>query len=276
MNIIPIPTLALFEPLEAQLIQLLQSLSKEDWNKPTIVRGWTVKDIAAHLLDTSVRSIANSRDAYINKPENAVDTYADLLLYLNRMNADWVNAMKRVSPEMLTAWIASSSKDFIATFFEKDPFTPAVFPVAWAGDTTSPHWFHTAREFTERWHHQQQIREAVNKPGILTRQFYYPVLDTFMMALPYNYKNIEAKANTVIEIVISGEAGGNWFLTKQDKWLLGKGNELPVAASVHIDGNIAWKLFTKSWRKKDAMPYISVKGNIELAMPVLEMVAVMA
>jgi len=276
MNIIPIPTIDLFVPLEAQLIELLQSLTKEEWNQPTIARGWTVKEVAAHLLDTSIRSISFSRDAHINKPAVAVDTYNDLVQYLNQMNAEWVQAMKRVSPEILIAWIAHCSRDYIATLTGNDPFEPATFPVAWAGDTESPNWFHTAREYTERWHHQQQIRDAVNKPGILTRQYYYPVLDTFMMALPFTYKNMDTAKNTVIEIVIIGPAGGKWFLTMQDKWMLAKENILPVTTTVQIDENIAWKLFTKSWREKKAIQFISIQGNTALAAPILNMVTVMA
>ena len=64
-----------------------------------------------------------------------------------------------------------------------------MFPVSWAGEQESANWFDIAREFTERWHHQQQIRLAVEKPGIMTREFYYPVLDCFMRALPYSYRD---------------------------------------------------------------------------------------
>jgi len=56
-QVIPIPTLHLFPVLDELLIGLLKSLSADDWNKPTVARLWTVKDIAAHLLDTNVRTI---------------------------------------------------------------------------------------------------------------------------------------------------------------------------------------------------------------------------
>jgi len=55
---IPIPTLHLFPVLDELLIGLLSSLSPEDWNKPTLARSWSVKDIAAHLLDTNMRTIS--------------------------------------------------------------------------------------------------------------------------------------------------------------------------------------------------------------------------
>jgi len=67
-----------------------------------------------------------------------------------------------------------------------DSIAEAGFGVSWAGEVKSANWFDTAREFTDRWHHQQ-IRLATNRPGIMTRELYYPVLDCFMRALPFTY-----------------------------------------------------------------------------------------
>jgi len=41
---VPIPTLHLFLPLDQKLIELLKSLSGDDWKKPTLAKLWTVKD----------------------------------------------------------------------------------------------------------------------------------------------------------------------------------------------------------------------------------------
>jgi hypothetical protein len=41
----------------------------------------------------------------------------------------------------------------------------------------------TGREYTERWHHQMQIREAVGAPGLLERRWYQPVLDLSVRAV---------------------------------------------------------------------------------------------
>ena len=51
-----------------------------------------------------------------------------------------------------------------------DPDAPAVFSVAWAGEDKSAHWFDVAREYTEKWHHQQQIRDAVGRPDLASRR----------------------------------------------------------------------------------------------------------
>jgi len=276
MKNIPIPTIQLFPVLEEQLIQLLHSLTAEEWKQPTVARLWTVKDVAAHLLDGNIRVLSIMRDNHFSDPPGNIYTYEDLVGYLNSINAEWVHAMKRMSPQLLVSLLEFTGKAYAQQFASLDPFAPAIFAVSWAGETSSPNWFHTAREYTERWHHQQQIRDAVGKPGIMTRELYYPVLDTFMMALPFAYRETEAEENTSVQITISGDAGGDWFLVKKEKWELTRVNNLPIAAHTTISGHIAWKLFTKSWRKKDAMADISIVGDEALAKPVLDMVTVMA
>ena len=50
----------------------------------------------------------------------------------------------------------------------------AIFSVAWAGESESENWFDVARDYTERWHHQQQIRDAVGRPGYAEPRFSGP------------------------------------------------------------------------------------------------------
>jgi uncharacterized protein (TIGR03083 family) len=276
MSIIPIPTVHLFPVLEEQLVQLLYTLTEKEWNKPTIAKLWTVKDVAAHLLDGNLRAISMMRDNYFGEKPGNVQSNEDLINYLNHLNADWVKAMKRLSPSVLIQLLETTGKLYNEQITLLDPFAMAMFPVSWAGETNSFNWFHIAREYTERWHHQQQIRDAVNRPGIMNKVLYYPVLDTFMMALPYTYRNKDAGKNTVIKVSINGQAGGNWFLIKKEKWELHKETSLAVASHITIDENIAWKLFTKSWKKNEVMDYVTIEGDTILAEPVLNMVSVMA
>ncbi len=276
MSKVPVNTIDLFLPLDKRLVELLRSLTPEEWEMPTIARLWNVKDVAAHLLDTNIRTLSSSRDHYAGINAGAIHSFEELVAFLNQLNADWVNAMKRVSPAVLTEWLAVTGKAFCAHIATADLHAPARFSVAWAGEKVSANWFHIAREYTEKWHHQQQIRHAVGKPGIMTRGFYYPVLDTFMMALPHTYRNTDAPNGSVVQITISGEAGGNWYLTHNGKWELSKATAIPVTAHTTIDGNAAWKLFTKSWRRNEVAPYITMEGDKRLAEVVLDMIAVMA
>jgi uncharacterized protein (TIGR03083 family) len=272
----PINTIPLFPLLEKKLIELVRSLTPEEWNKQTVAKQWTVKDVAAHLLDGNLRVISRSRDKYVNFPAVNIQSNQDLVNYLNRLNNDWVNAMKRVSPELLLEWMEATGSGYIDQFAGEDLYADAVFAVSWAGDTTSPNWFHIAREYTERWHHQQQIRDAVNKPGIMTKELYYPCLDTFMMALPYTYRLTEAPEGTVVQCSITGEGGGDWYLVMKNGWMLSKTPPSSPVARTIIDGSVAWKLFSKSWRRNDVKQYTKLEGDQRLADVMLDMISVVA
>src|ERR1700681_337757 len=173
----PIFTAHLFPELEAQLIELLRSLAPEDWEKQTLAPKWKVKDVAAHLLDTQLRKLAHSR----NRPtgETPVLSRADLVALLDSLNAEGVTKYRALCTGELIARMELASEESAQYHQSLDPDAPAMFPVSWAGEEVSANWFDTAREFTERWHHQQQIRLAVGVPGIMTREFYFPVLDCF-------------------------------------------------------------------------------------------------
>ncbi|MEP6925022.1 MAG: maleylpyruvate isomerase N-terminal domain-containing protein [Pyrinomonadaceae bacterium] len=277
-NLNTIETLELYPLLDAKLIELLESLSPEEWHAPTVAGFWTVKDVAAHLLDGCfLRRLSIHRDMYFGeKPEN-IDSNKDLVGYLNSLNADWVKACKRLSPRILIDQLRQASTEVYEFFKTLDPHSEAIFAVSWAGENRSENWFDIARDYTERWHHQQQIRLAVGKFGIETRELYFPVLDTFMRALPYTYRNIEAKVNTVIQFTITGEAGGDWFLLKDEgKWILNESSRKNADAVTIIPSTLAWQLFTKGIDKKTAKSHISFFGDQNLGGEIINMLAVMA
>ena len=84
---IPIVTLPLFPALDRLLLELLRSLTPADWQRPTLARQWTVKDVAAHLLDGNLRTLSMLRDGHFG-PAPADTSYVGLVVHLNRLNAD--------------------------------------------------------------------------------------------------------------------------------------------------------------------------------------------
>jgi uncharacterized protein (TIGR03083 family) len=270
----PIYTSPLFPALEAKLIELLRSLAPDDWEKRTLAPKWKVKDVAAHLLDTQTRGLAAVRRGY--KPENSKKLPPDKLLSLiNTLNAEGVRTYGSLSPEDLISRMEAASRELADYVQALDPFAPAVFPVSWAGDEQSPNWFHTAREFTERWHHQQQIRVAVNKPGIMTREFYFPVLDCFMRALPYTYRNVEATPGSLAQFNISGECGGSWYLLRDsDGWKLIASPVGEKISETTIPQEIAWRIFTKGIEREEAKSQVQALGEEAISLHILTMISI--
>lgn len=270
-------TAHLFPILDQQLISLLRSLTADEWNKPTIAKLWTVKDIAAHLLDTNFRALSLGRDEHILQPDREIKSYTDLVAYLNQLNADWVKATKRLSPQVLTELLESTGKQCSLYWQQADLYADAVFSVAWAGEQTSKNWFHTAREYTEKFIHQQQIRDAVDKQGILTKELFYPFIDTFMCALPHTYRNVIAAIDTVVKVTVTTGIGGSWqIIKKQEGWILSKDQTDSFKAHVLIDPQTAWKLFSKGMLPVEARSIVSIEGDEELGAIALTMLSVMA
>jgi len=273
-----IDTLDLFPLLDQQLIKLLRSLSKEDWDKKTISPHWTVKDVAAHLLDGNIKAISMYRDHHIPGKPPGVKTYQDIVNYLNAFNEDWIRAMKRVSPALITDLLEITGSDFYNLLSSLDPYEKSLFSVAWAGEEESLNWFHIAREYTEKWHHQQQIRLAVGRDELLySRELYYPYLETSMRALPYHYRSVEAPDGTAITFNVDVEGGAEWVLLKnKENWeLLTELNTLPDC-SVTIPKELAWRIFSKEVFRDEVLHRITVNGKKEWGEHILNVVAVMA
>lgn len=273
----PIFTAHLFGPLDDNLIRLLRALSPTDWNRPTVARLWSVKDVAAHLLDINLRTASFLRDQHaIESP--AIEGYADLVSFLNRLNAEWVLAAKRLSPSVLTDLLELTGKWHTGVMQSLPPFEKAKFAVAWAGETESANWFHIAREYTEKWHHQQQIRLAVGAEDVLlTRDFYFPFLNTCLRALPFHYRHVKADTGSLIRIFVKGEGGGNWFLQKEETgWVLTEPMEIEPTCQVQIAGEIAWRLFTKGITREEATAHVTITGDRALGEPIFHLLTVMA
>jgi uncharacterized protein (TIGR03083 family) len=273
---IPIDVVHLLPLLDQKLIELLKQLTPEQWQVQTIAREWKVKDVAAHLVDGNIRALSMLRDNYYGETYQG-NSYAELLVFLNGLNSDWVTAMKRVSPAILVILHQATGKPYCDYYASLDPFGKAGFAVNWAGENESLNWMHIAREYTEKWLHQQQIRVAAEIPGLMEREWFYPFIDTFMMALPYTFRNTTAKENTTVQLHITGDAGGYWLLTSiNGKWLLSKDCIENPTTQIDIEPDIAWRLFSKSIRPKQLKQGIVVAGDAGLAEIALQMVSVMA
>ncbi len=274
----PIYVTELFCEIHGELLSLLRTLPAEDWYKPTVAKAWAVRDIVAHLLDSDIRRLSFQRDqAPMVPPESPINSYRDLVDFLNQLNADWVKAAKRISPRLLIEFLEITGAEVCALFKSLDPFGPALFGVAWAGEEGSKNWFDIAREYTEKWHHQQQIRDAVGAPPLTDRKWLFSVLDTFLRGLPHKYRETQADEGARVTINIAGEAGGVWTLKRGGgAWTLYSGEGAGSVCDVRMDQDTAWRLLTKGLSREEAAARVEIAGDNRLGEPILGMLAVMA
>ena len=264
-----IETIELFPEMNKQLINMLGTLSIEDFSKSTQFASWTVKDICAHLLDTSIRRLSSERDKYHSSEIPMIKEYDDLIKYITDLADRWALAFTSVSPQILINLINEYQNELYEYLKGLKPYDESFFAVSWAGEEKSYNWFDIAREYTERWHHQMQIREAVQKEPLYQNELYYPVLDTFMRALPYHYRNWKMDSGYVLCIGISEKDDWKWYLEWNSKIELKKEIENEPNTTVIIDQDKAWKILTR-WNDRSIYK-VKVDGNKELGEYILQM-----
>ena len=151
----------------------------------------------SHILDGQLRALSVQKDRYFSETPPGIEGYQDLVKWLNQLNNEWVQATKRLSPNILIFLLESVGPSATEYYESLDPWDEAIFSVAWAGESTSHNWMHIAREYSEYWHHQQQIRDAVGHQGIITKEFFHPVMDIFFQGLPLTFKDVYAEVGTL-------------------------------------------------------------------------------
>lgn len=272
----PVVTAHLFRPLAGELVGLLRGLEREAWDRRTSAGAWRVRDVVAHLLDGELRRLSSDRDAHLPPaPAAPIRSYTDLVDYLDDLNAEWTRAARRLSPRVLTDLLEYAAADVADVVEAADPSVPATFPVAWAGQDASPMWLDVGREYTERWHHQDQIREAVGAAPLREAVWLRPVIEISLLALPHAYRSMMPARGTRIALHVTGEAGGDWHLEYDGEWRLQDGPAAEPACRVVVGDLDVARLLLHRLAADDASLAVRVDGARELAEPLLAARAVM-
>lgn len=274
----PIIVLDLFPQERQHLLELFASLTDEDWQKPTVCPGWSVKDIGLHLLGDDIGYLSDRRDHFSNPffRNKDMHEWSSLVKNINEANELWVQANARISPKLLCDLLDVTGKQFYAYLQTLDQMAINGV-VSWAGPDPAPTWLDTAREYTERWLHQQQIRDAVNRPDLKDKKFFHPILDTFVRALPHTYRDVPVADITIIQFVVTGEAGDTWYLLGEaNRWSLYKNVDQPPTATATIDQETCWRLFTKGITKAQARAHTPIQGDQKLGEKLLDTVSIIA
>jgi uncharacterized protein (TIGR03083 family) len=263
---------ALLPRERAELLKLLARLRGVDWTRSTVCPGWNVHDVALHLLGNDLGRLGPPAGS---EARSGKLDFLQLAGSIERSNEDWVRTTRRIPPSVLVEFLALSGNKVDAAFAQIDMAAEGV-AVAWTGTGPSPYWLDIAREYTERWVHHQQIRQALGRPALLGRRWLHPVLATFMRALPLAYESIPAPAGTRVAFVIDGPAGGRWLLRRgEERWSLLADDGRSAASEVRIGQDIVWRLWTRLAAVDEARASIAIAGDPDLGIPAARVVAVM-
>lgn len=267
----PVDTRALFRPVSSELVVLLRSLTPDDWQRPTVAGTWRVRDVLAHLLDVTLRRLSFHRDGMTPPPPSRpIDSERAFVDFINGLNAQWIGSAERLSPRVLTDLFEVASRQ-LADWVEALPLdAPALFGVSWAGEGKSDGWFDIGREFTELWHHQEQIRMAVGVPSLADPRHLRAVIDIAVRGLPHAFRHAHGEPGEKVCIDVSGPAGGQWTLLRGTHgWTLAGGAPAVATTRIGLTDAAAWKLLFNALSEAEAASAIRIEGRADLAAPLL-------
>jgi hypothetical protein len=88
-----------------------------------------VRDVVAHLLDGDLRKLSFQRDGHpAPQPAESLSGYAGLVEHLNRLNAEWVAAARRLSPRLLIELLERTGLEVALLVASLPPRQPAPYP----------------------------------------------------------------------------------------------------------------------------------------------------
>jgi uncharacterized protein (TIGR03083 family) len=239
MPFLRVDTAHLLPELRRSLVALVGDLDDEAWRRPTACPGWSVGDIAGHLLGVELGNVSRRRDGHRLDPAPGEDVGR----WLAAFNDDWVRAARRLSPRVVAGML-----DVAGAWFEQHvaqlDLDATGGSVWWVGPGPAPVWLDVAREYTERWVHQQQIRDATGRPGLRDARFAGPVIATFAHALPRSLAGTAAAEGTTVDLSFAGDGGGEWHARRvPDWWSLRAGPSVSPACRLTGTVDDAWRLY---------------------------------
>jgi len=230
----------------ARLLELLTSVEDAEWGRPTPCPAWDVGDLCRHLLGDDLYVLSLIRDQHAGTALPTMDD-SGFIAWLDRLQMDWVDAARRVSPQLVVELLSWLGPQLATAFDHVDPRAIEAH-VSWASDRLVPMWLEAARELSEYWIHRQQLLIALGRPTDLRRDLLGPVLDALRWAFPHRLAEVGAPHRATVRIEVTGAVERTWYIVRDERWDLtehsdGDGDEVAVA---RLDADVAWRLLTNN------------------------------
>ena len=242
----PCDAASLFVAERARLSELLATLDRADWDRPSPCPGWSVLGLCCHLVGGDLGFLSRHRDGYLGTPGPERASEAEFIAWLDDMQAEWVHAARRLSPRVVVGLLNWAGPQIADTMRGEDP-RAVTASVSWAGTGPVPAWLDQVRELSEYWIHRQQLLQALGRPSDLRADLAGPVLDGLRWAYPFRLGQVRAESGDTVTISISGPVTVTWRLVATTTgWEYREEPGPRVVASLGLTTEQAWRLLTNN------------------------------
>src|SRR4051812_18965130 len=261
----PLDLLSLYPLERAELLDVVGALTSAEWAAPTECPAWSVKGIALHVLGDDLSLLSRQRDEEASgvaiEPGASFD---ELFVALDRFNEQWVSAASFLSP-LIVIELLTRAGEWTHLYYGTVDGDRVGEVVSWIGPDPAPHWLLAAREYWERWIHQQQIRRAVGRPGLHESRFVVPAVAVAMRGFPQGLAAFPAPAGTAVTLAITDAADASWTVGCDGQtWTLYDGAPDDPTVRFAIDLDTAALVFSRALTSAELTGRLQPEGDSDL------------
>jgi len=190
-------------------------------------------------------------------------SFDELFVALDRFNEQWVSAASFLSPLVLIELLRLSG-EWTQLFYgtvDDDRLGEAVH---WIGPDPQPYWMLAAREYWERWIHQQQIRRALGRLGLHDAGFVLPAISVAMRGFPQGLAAFPAPAGTTVSVALT-DADASWTVgCDGEHWTLYDGRPDDASVTIPLTTETASLLFSRALTNAELTERVKPEGDPDL------------
>jgi len=182
----------------SDIIDLLSEIAPSQWQSPTPCPGWTVADIAAHLIDLDTGAITGTMVDH----EPQWESLAHVTNAGSKFTERGVDFRRGTAPDALLDQLSETAQALVDHLKNNENEIGLKLP--WFKGEMSVEQFLSMRTF-DIWVHEQDIRAALNIPGNLGSNPARASLQRMISALPFIWgKKVGAPPGSVLTLHLSG------------------------------------------------------------------------
>jgi uncharacterized protein (TIGR03083 family) len=244
----------------AAFVALLGQLSADEWAMPTECQAWTVRGIALHVLGDDLSLLSRQRDgAQPAVFRNEMGEWAGSYRSLDEFNEHWVSTAEFFSSELIVALLEVTGAWTLEWYTTVNPDSLGE-AVLFYSEAPAPYWMIAAREYSERWTHQNQIRRATGRRLLDEPSLLVPAIATAIRAFPHAFRALRVDDGTSVLVSIADLV--DWTVQRErGTWSLYEGAGSAADAGLSIPRESAAPLFSRGLTANEITEGVTVQGD---------------
>jgi uncharacterized protein (TIGR03083 family) len=249
----------------AALDELLAGLSDAEWEAETCLPGWRVRDVVAHVIGIEAQLGGEA------PPETTVDVRALPYVHneLAAANELWVQGLRSAAPAALLARFREVTQQRVKALeatteaeFDAPSWTPA-----------GPGTYRRLMDFRlfDCWCHDQDIRDAVGRPGHETGPAADGAIGQIVGALGYLVgKRAGAPAGAAITVELTGPVRRTLHVVVDGRARLVDALDRPADTTISLSSGLFARLAGGRVDPAEHLAEVGITGDAELGRRVVE------